>query len=106
MKHTDIQKLEAGPELDSLILKEIFGLDPIEGDDVPDYSVNLCDALDVAFLLSGSEDWDEHPFDLVRNYAFSNMWTAAFNDYQIIADADTPALAICRAALMVVMEDE
>lgn len=96
----DIDNLPAGPETDRLIFKEVFGL---ECDEIPKFSTDRDAALDVADLLSSSEDWDEHPFEIHRNYANQKMWTASFNDYQYQASAETFALAICRAALKSVL---
>ena len=63
------------------------------------YSTDIAAAWQAVEKLAASEDWDEHPVDVHKNYAFKDMWTAHFRDYSVVAHADTASLAICRAAL-------
>lgn len=107
MKAKEIEEMKAGPELDLLVMRYAFGLEAKEGEKAPEYSTSLNDAMSLALFLSASTDFEAYSFELHRDMADKNIWTASFDDYRYEACAETPQLAICRAALKVFhTEDE
>lgn len=97
MNKEDVLKMEAGPKMNQTIWWKIFNMEPTpENNDIlnlPDYSNDIADAWEVADKLKLTIA----PYD-------NGAYHAA--DGKVIAWADTAPLAICRAALMTVMEEE
>ena len=135
MTREEIQNMSAGREMDALIAEKIFGwswngnflLPPsdhpasvnhwcAEWDDdgrphwLPNYSTDLTTAWEVVEKIG---EWRGFEF-LMRRYCMSEkQWQAGwfedgYDGYEtrVSAESELPALSICRAALLAVMEAE
>ena len=118
--------MKAGRELDAMVAEKVMGwiwvkdnhgvhIEPGSVDDcdckshaggnecLPYYSTNIAPAWEVVEKLAASEDWDEHPFEIHKNYNFKPTWTASFDDYTHEGWSEVSAAhAICLAALKAV----
>lgn len=118
MTRDEILKLEAGRELDALVAEKVMGY-PKEiisingsvkspnGDwmvrEIDEYSTDISAAWEVAEKLGSF--WIDHTVsDLGIDVEF--FTSLDHSKERLVATADTAPLAICRAALLAVMEDE
>lgn len=109
MTRDEILNMEAGREMDALIEKNIVRNFYVFNNEYPSYSTDLIAAWVIIPALEFHPD--EILFKLVRKGSDRNSlkWGAEFrkcrdNQQYYYAQADTAPLAICRAALLAVME--
>lgn len=123
----DIRKMEAGPELDGMVLRLVFGdtrdvepnnffrdaelhewrmAHPNRVRDVPPYSTDIAAAWEVV-------EWLSHNAEEVAVGHTNDGWDCDIwffqqleNNHAIHGTSETAPLAICRAALLAVMGQE
>ncbi len=115
MTHNEILNMPAGREMDALIAEKIFGnfVHRLSGGkygigslmlEIPNYSTDIADAWEVAEKLHKENDifdvWHE------KDTGFDWWCEVVNNGGGWSANAKNAPLAICRAALLAVMEAE
>lgn len=102
------KEVQAGPELDRLIEREVLGREPDKDQDVPAYSIHEPTAVALAARFSRDRGWWH--FEKHEVYGgWSVGWIEESHPLlvsvqPIRASAPTRALAICRSLLKVVRE--
>lgn len=106
MTNEDIDKMEAGPELDKLVNEKVFGIQLNEFDDITSikpYSTDIAAAWEVVEKLKGDPidskiDWSWNPE--ISWLDGNRGWSVVLRGCEGVAP--TVQLAICRAALSAV----
>jgi hypothetical protein len=97
-------RMEAGPQLDALVDEQFFGRGSAAGwlEAPPAYSVDLAVAVRVMQCERWPAGW------ALRRSPGGQDWQVVDLDYysKVVAEAPSPALAICRAALASLQREE
>jgi len=117
MNKDDILKMEAGREMDELILVHIFGYQKLPLPADPEYQKPTEDGVLCAYHINRYSTDIKAAWEVANNKLFKHFqidrvddridkWhvTLATNTRVSSEFADIPELAICRAALLAVME--
>ncbi len=96
----DIDKLEAGPELDALVAEKVMGMEPDGPWAPPKYSTDIAAAWEVLMVLVGRIP---EPIGIIIDKQGQFFVVKGEQcDLEDVASASTAPLAICRAALKAV----
>lgn len=109
MTREEILNMPAGREMDALIAQKIFGFTVDDNFYIQYYSISIIDAWSIVLQMGAKH----FRYEIGGGFMGSNKNYAAF-DNEMLADsnplfkvwANTAPLAICRAALLAVMEAE
>lgn len=118
MTRDEILNMPAGREMDALIAERVMGRDVLLGSDwyfpspygfgghksVPHYSTDIGNAWEVVDEMQAARNYWAYTGSL-SSYCYA-MFAGHQSQHEYRAEADKMPLAICRAALLAVMEEE